>query len=51
MTEVADLDILVYWLELNMSRRLVGRIYGVSPMPERYRQWKLLAKRLNAQLR
>src|SRR6202045_2558217 len=49
MTEVADLDILVHWLELNLSRRLVGRIYGVSPMPETYGEWKALAERLDAQ--
>ena len=51
MTEVADSDILVHWLELSMSRRLVGRIYGVSPMPEKYREWKLLAEKLDAQQR
>src|ERR1700719_3335944 len=49
MMEVADLDILVHWLELNLSRRLVGRIYGVSPMPETYGEWKALAERLDAQ--
>src|ERR1700726_3616461 len=32
MMEVANSDILVHWLELNLSRRLVERIYGVSPM-------------------
>src|ERR1700726_4750107 len=49
MDEVGDLDILVHWLELNLSRRVVGRIYGVSPMPETYVQWKALAERLDAQ--
>src|ERR1700731_2931044 len=49
MMEVADSDILVHWLELNLSRRLVGRIYGVSLMPETYREWKALAERLDAQ--
>src|ERR1700726_2329033 len=49
MDEVGDLDILVHWLELNLSRRLVGRIYGVSLMPETYVQWKALAERLDAQ--
>src|ERR1700730_5796002 len=49
MDEVGDSDILVHWLELNLSRRLVGRIYGVSPMPETYVQWKALAERLDAQ--
>src|ERR1700730_17811138 len=29
MTEVANSDILVHWLELNLSRRLVGKGYGV----------------------
>src|ERR1700730_7154684 len=48
MDEVGDLDILVHWLELNLSRRLVGRIYGVSLMPETYVQWKALAERLDA---
>ena len=51
MTEVADSDILVHWLELNLSRRLVGRIYGVSPMPETYGEWKALAERLDVQQR
>src|ERR1700731_2529152 len=51
MDEVGDLDILVHWLELNLSRRLVGKIYGVSPMPETYVQWKELAERLDAQQR
>src|ERR1700730_5351518 len=51
MDEVGDSDILVHWLELNLSRRLVGRIYGVSPMPETYVQWKALAERLDAQQR
>src|ERR1700730_16784756 len=51
MDEVGDLDILVHWLELNLSRRLVGRIYGVSLMPETYVQWKALAERLDAQQR
>src|SRR6202045_5038457 len=49
MDEVGDLDILVHWLELNLSKRLVGKIYGVSPMPETYVQWKALAERLDAQ--
>src|ERR1700726_2211142 len=49
MDEVGDLDILVHWLELNLNRRLVGKIYGVSPMPETYVQWKALAERLDAQ--
>src|ERR1700726_3799680 len=49
MDEVGDLDILVHWLELNLSRRLIGKIYGVSPMPETYVQWKALAERLDAQ--
>ena len=49
MMEVADSDILVHWLELNLSRKLVGRIYGVSPMPETYGEWKALAERLDAQ--
>jgi len=51
MDEVGDSDILVHWLELNLSRRLVGKIYGVSPMPETYVQWKALAERLDAQQR
>jgi hypothetical protein len=51
MTEVADSDILVHWLEMNLSRRLVGKVYGVSPMPETYVQWKALAERLDAQQR
>src|SRR3984893_1613190 len=51
MAEVADLDILVHWLELNLSRRLVGEVYGVSPMPETYLEWKVLAERLDAQQR
>src|ERR1700731_1755823 len=51
MDEVGDSDILVHWLELNLNRRLVGRIYGVSPMPETYVQWKALAERLDAQQR
>src|ERR1700720_2714062 len=49
LTEEADLDILVHWLELNLSRRLVGKVYGVSPMPETYAKWKALVERLNAQ--
>src|SRR6202045_3567372 len=49
MDEVGDSDILVHWLELNLSRRLIGRIYGVSPMPETYVQWKALTERLDAQ--
>src|SRR6202043_2471346 len=49
MDEVGDSDILVHWLELSLSRRLIGRIYGVSPMPETYVQWKALAERLDAQ--
>ena len=49
MTEAADLDILVHWLELNLSRRLVGKVYGVLPMPETYVEWKALAERLDAQ--
>src|ERR1700730_18453714 len=49
MDEVGDSDILVHWLELNLSRRLIGKIYGVSPMPETYVEWKALAERLNAQ--
>src|ERR1700730_5917695 len=49
MDEVGDLDVLVHWLELNLSRRLIGRIYGVSLMPETYVQWKALAERLDAQ--
>ena len=51
MSEVADSDILVHWLELNLSRRLVGKIYGVSPMPETYVEWKALAEKLDAQQR
>src|ERR1700731_1068108 len=51
MDEVGDSDILVHWLELNLSRRLIGKIYGVSPMPETYVQWKALAERLDAQQR
>ena len=49
MTKVANSDILVHWLELNLSRRLVGKVYGVSLMPETHVQWKALAERLNAQ--
>src|ERR1700726_945434 len=49
MDEVGDSDILVHWLELNLSRKLIGKIYGVSPMPETYVQWKALAERLDAQ--
>ena len=49
MMEVADSDILVHWLEFSLSRRLVGRIYGISPMPETYGEWKALAERLDAQ--
>src|ERR1700730_5487967 len=49
MDEVGDSDILVHWLELKLSRRLVWKIYGVSPMPETYVQWKALADRLDAQ--
>src|ERR1700726_2455332 len=51
MDEVGDSDILVHWLELNLSRKLIGKIYGVSPMPETYVQWKALAERLDAQQR
>ena len=51
MTEEADSDILVHWLELNLSRRLVGKVYGVSPMPETYAEWKTLVERLDAQQR
>src|SRR6202043_1111789 len=49
LTEEADSDILVHWLELNLSRRLVGKVYGVSPMPETYAEWKALVERLDAQ--
>ena len=49
LTEEADSDILVHWLELNLSRRLVGKVYGVSPMPETYAEWKALVGRLDAQ--
>ena len=49
MDEVGDSDILVHWLESNLSRRLIGRIYGVSLMPETYVQWKALTERLDAQ--
>ena len=48
---MGDLDILVHRLELNLSRRLIGRIYGVSLMLETYGQWKALAERLDAQQR
>src|ERR1700726_4956596 len=51
LTEEADSDILVHWLELNLSRRLGGKAYGVSPMPETYAKWKALVERLNAQQR
>ena len=51
MSEEKDSGILVHWLELNLSRRLVERIYGVSPMPETYGGWKVLAERLDAQQR
>ena len=51
MSEEMDLGILVHWLQFNLSRRLVGRIYGVSPMPETYQEWKVLAERLDAQQR
>src|ERR1700730_11486525 len=51
LTEEADSDILVHWLELNLSRRLVGKVYGVSPMPETYAEWKALVERLDAQQR
>src|ERR1700731_4139261 len=33
MAEVADSDILVHWLELNLSRRLVGKVYGSHQCP------------------
>ena len=49
MTKAANLDILVHWLELNLSRRLVGKVYGVLLMPETYVEWKALAERLDAQ--
>src|SRR6202045_3583999 len=49
LTEEADSDILVHWLELNLSRRLVGKVYGVSLMPETYAEWKALVERLDAQ--
>ena len=49
MDEVGDSDILVHWLELNLSRKLIGKIYGVSLMPETYVEWKALAERLDAQ--
>src|ERR1700730_1200860 len=49
LTEEADSDILVHWLELNLSRRLVGKVYGVSLMPETYAKWKALVERLDAQ--
>src|ERR1700720_1456267 len=49
MTKTADSDILVHWLELNLSRRLVKKVYGVSLMPETYLEWKALAERLDAQ--
>src|SRR6202045_5244852 len=48
MTEVANSDVLFHWLELNLSRRLGGGIYGVSPIPETYGGWKVLAERLDA---
>src|ERR1700731_3881360 len=51
LTEEADSDILVHWLELNLSRRLVGKVYGVSLMPETYAEWKALVERLDAQQR
>src|SRR6202045_2993566 len=51
MCKEKDSGILVHWLELNLSRRLVERIYGVSPMPETYGGWKVLAERLDAQQR
>ena len=51
MDEVGDSDILVHWLELNLSRKLIGKIYGVSPMPETYVEWKALAEKLDAQQR
>src|ERR1700731_4849437 len=46
LTEEGDSDILVHWLGLNLSRRLVGKVYGVS---EAYAEWKALVERLNAQ--
>src|ERR1700731_2119822 len=49
LPEEADSDILVHWLELNLSRRLVGKVYGVLLMPETYAEWKALVERLNAQ--
>src|SRR3984893_8566683 len=49
LTEEADSDILVHWLELNLSRRLVGKVYGVLPMPGTYAEWKALVERLDAQ--
>ena len=49
MDEVGDSDILVHWLELNLSRRLIGKIYGVSLMPKTYVEWKVLAEKLDAQ--
>jgi hypothetical protein len=51
MSEVADSDILVHWLELNLSRRLVGKVYGISPMPETYQEWKAMVEKLDAQQR
>src|ERR1700730_13622104 len=49
LTEEADSDILVHWLELNLSRRLVRKVYGVLPMPGTYAEWKALVERLDAQ--
>jgi hypothetical protein len=51
MCEEKDSGILVHWLEQNLSRRLVEKIYGVSPMPETYGGWKVLAERLDSQQR
>src|ERR1700731_2989412 len=49
MAEVADSDILVHWLELDLSQRLVGKVYGVSPMPKTYMEWKALVEKLDTQ--
>ena len=42
-----DLDILVHWLELNLNRRLMSRIYRMNLMPVTYGDWKALAELLD----
>src|ERR1700719_3050952 len=51
MCKEKDSGIIVHWLGLNLSRRFLERIYGVSTMPETYGGWKVLAERLDSQQR